>query len=257
MVNRKDCLGMAVASLAALTLMASAVQAQDQSEDAAFSSAEEQAIRELVRDYLMENPEVLVESLQIYQERQRVAAQERQQQRVSELQQALTEDADDPVIGNPDGDVVVVEFFDYRCPYCQRVASDINTIVKEDGNIRLVMKELPILGPASRYAAKAALAAAKQDKYEELHFALMEVEGQLDNLAVLRVAQSVGLDIEQLQQDMRDPEIDQLLRRTYELAQSLEINGTPAFVVGNRLIPGALDPQALRQLVAQQREQSS
>ncbi|MEM7225770.1 MAG: DsbA family protein [Pseudomonadota bacterium] len=247
-------LGLALAGALLLSLSAPAA-AQDAASD--FSPSEEQAIRDLVRDYLVEHPEVLVEALQVYQERQRAEAAERQREAVAAQKELLSEDTRSPAIGNLEGDVVIVEFFDYKCGYCRSVAEQVRASVKDDGNIRLVMKEFPILSAESRLAARAALAAAKQDRYEDYHFELMKVPGSLNKANLLKVAESIGMDPDQLEQDMQDPEIDAELRRTYDLARALQINGTPAFVIGDQVIPGAVDMQTLRNMVAEQRAKSS
>ena len=243
--------------LAAIMAFSLAPEARAQDDAERFSPDQEQAIRELVREYLVNNPEVLVEALQIYQERQRTAAAEQQRLAVQAQQELLLNDEDSPEVGNPDGDVVVVEFFDYRCGYCRSVAGKLREAVKQDGGIRLIMKEFPILSTESRMAARAALAAARQDLYEEFHFALMQTPGQVNEAYVLKVAESVGLDVDQLKADMKDPEINVALRRTYDLARELSINGTPAFVIGDQVIPGAIDMDTLRGLVAEQRSKSS
>jgi len=237
-------------------LMAAPVRAQDD-QASNFSPAEEDAIRQLVRDYLLTNPEVLMEAAQIYRERQQELQQKQASQTLVMRREELDRDPDSPVIGNPDGDVVVVEFFDYRCPYCVRVAEDLREVVEDDGNIRLVMKEFPILGPESMVAARMALAAEKQGKYEELHFAMMTVSGKLTEDKAFKIAEKIDLDMDQLRRDMEAPEIDAMLQRNFALAQALQINGTPAFVIGDEVVRGAIDMRALRQIVGQTRANSS
>lgn len=232
-------------------------QAQDSSPQSRFDPADTAAIEAIVRDYLLANPEVLIEAIQVFDARQKLAAQEQQRLAVAARQNDLAADPDSPVLGNPEGDVLIVEFFDYRCPYCKRVADDLRETVREDGNIRLVMKEFPILGPESVYAARAALAAHKQGKYEDFHFALMEDKGQLSEESVLAVADSVGLDVKQLRRDMLGSDVDTALRKTFDLAEALDIGGTPAFVIGDEIYPGALSIEALREAVAQVRAESS
>ena len=216
-----------------------------------------EAIQELVREYLLQNPEVIVEALEIYQQRQRLAEAERQHAALLAAQESLKNDPASPVLGNPDGDITVVEFFDYRCPYCRQVAGALQELVAEDPNIRLVMKEYPILSEESVNAARAALAAVRQDGYERFHFALMERGGSMTQAEVTRVARSVGLDVEQLLRDMRSPEIEAALRRNYALAESIGVTGTPAMVIGTTLVPGAVDLNRLRALVAEARAQAS
>ena len=243
--------------VAATLLAAGPALAQEQTKAAEFDPAQESAIRKIVRDYLVTHPEVLIEALQVYQTREKAAAAERKRAALKAHSGALNGSPDDPVIGNPEGDVVVVEFFDYRCPYCVKVAEPLREAVKADGNIRLVMKEFPILGPDSQFAARAALASARQGLYESFHFALMSVHGKLDQTAVMTMARGVGLDVEQLKRDMQSPEIDAILRRNFQLAEILEITGTPAFVIGDEIVPGAIDMQTLKAKVAEARNESS
>jgi protein-disulfide isomerase len=246
----------AALSLAALLAAGTAV-AQGQTKPAEFDPAQESAIRKIVRDYLVAHPEVLIEALQVYQTREKAAAAERKREALKAHDSALNGNPDDPVVGNPQGDVVVVEFFDYRCPYCHKVAGPLREAIRADGNIRLVMKEFPILGPDSQFAARAALASVQQGLYEPFHFALMAAKGNLDQKAVMTVARQVGLNLERLQSDMQSPEIDAILRRNFQLAEILEISGTPAFVIGDEIVPGALDMQSLKDMVAKVRSKSS
>ncbi len=231
--------------------------AQEQSHPGGFGPDQVQGIEQIIRDYLIQHPEVLIQSLTAHQNRQRVAEEQRRQQAVIDQRTALTEDPDTPVIGNPDGDVTIVEFFDYRCQYCRRVVDSLRKVVEEDGKIRLVMKEFPILGPQSIQAARAALASVKQGKYEEFHFALMTEPGDMSDPHIRRVASDVGLDVGRLLRDMRSEEVDAMIRRNHELARALAINGTPAFVIGDTLAPGALDLKRLQRLVAQARAKQS
>ena len=246
-----------IALLAAALGLTAPALAQEQSRPDVLSPDEVSAIEGVVRDYLLANPEVLVDALKVYQERQRLAEQQRRDQALVAHRNALREDPDSPVLGNPDGDVVIVEFFDYRCPYCRRVADNIRTAVEEDGNIRLVMKEFPILGPQSQRAARAALATVNQDKYLEFHFALMNNPGDMSDQHIWNVAEEVGVDVDQLKEDMQAREINRMLRRNFELAETLDINGTPAFVIGDTLVPGVIDLNRIRELVAQARAKSS
>jgi len=151
--------------------------------------------------------------------------------------------------------VTIVEFFDYQCPYCKRVFPAVQTLLKTDGNIRYVFKEFPILGPQSVVAARAALAAWKldRDRYVPFHTALMQSRGRLSERKILDVAAEIGLDVERLRAAMADPGIDKVLARNAELARALDINGTPAFVIGEKVVPGAVDLETLTALVSQAR----
>lgn len=246
----------ALAAVALLALPLTA-EAQQSSAPSPFDPAQEQAIRDLVRNYLIDNPEVLVEALTVYRQRQEVAAKERQQESLVRVRASLNQDPDSPVIGNPEGDVVLVEFFDYNCPYCRRAADDLLEVVAKDAGIRVVMKEFPILGPGSQFAARAALAAALQGRYEAFHFALMQAPGKKEEGLVMAVARDLGLDLERLRNDMQAPAIEAALRRNFELAETLEINGTPAFVIGDEIFPGAVDKDTLLKKVAETRAKAS
>ncbi len=243
--------------LAACLLVSTPLESQQQSIASGFEPAQEQAIRDIVRDYLIAHPEILIEALTKYQEQQRLAADERRRKSLKALRADLTEDPDSPVLGNTNGDVVLVEFFDYRCPYCRTVAEPLRKAITSDGNVRLVMKEFPILGPESVAAARAALAAARQGRYEEFHFALMATKGQINEATVMTVARQVGIDIDRLKIDMGSAEISAMLDRNMRLAQALDIGGTPAFVIGDELVPGAIELEQLEQKIAEARAKSS
>ena len=213
----------------------------------------QEAIESIVREYLLSHPEVIMESIRRAQERDKEAAKTQSRQAVQANQQALFQDPESPLAGNPAGDVTIVEFFDYRCPYCRRMEPLLKTLLAEDRGIRLVYKELPILGPESVAASRAALAARGQGKYREAHDLLIGASGPFtpDTLATLLAG--VGVDGERLRADMEAPEIAALLRRELALAEALGIDGTPAFVVGGELVIGAMDIAVLRDLVSKAR----
>jgi protein-disulfide isomerase len=150
-----------------------------------------------------------------------------------------------PVAGNPKGDVTIVEFMDYNCGYCKRSLPDVMKLVESDKNLRVVIKEFPILGPTSITASRAALAAGKQGKYKELHVALMSHKGALSDEAIFELAKSAGLDVDKLKADMEDKTIAARIEQNHQLASMLGIDGTPAFVIDQQLIPGALGYEAL------------
>jgi protein-disulfide isomerase len=219
-----------------------------------FTPEQEKAIRDIVREYLVNNPEVLIEAIESLQEKQQAAEKDMRQKALAQNRAELERDPASPVAGNPKGDVTVVEFFDYRCPYCKSVSERLFNVVKADGKVRYVFKEFPILGPESVFAAKAALAAAKQGKYVEFHKALMAARGGLDQNAVMATAKSVGLDVDRLREDMDGSDIARSLERNLQLARSLKIDGTPAFVIGDRLIPGAVSTEALKSTIEEIRK---
>jgi len=210
-------------------------------------------IERIVRDYLREHPEVVIEAFEAYKKKREAAEQAAIAAALKEHRQEIERDADAPVGGNPAGDVTVVEFFDYRCGVCKQVHPMIAELIKSDGKIRQVYKEWPILGPPSIYAARAALASRAQDKYLAFHDAMMTAEGDLSPQAVMAIAKKVGLDTDRLGRDMRDGRIATMLERNFKLADALRINGTPSFVIGDTLIRGARDLDTLRKLVADAR----
>ncbi len=172
----------------------------------------ESRVKELVLEAIRENPEIVMEAVAILEQRQAQAQELSQAQVLNDQRDLIENDPNAPVLGNPEGDVTVVEFFDYNCPYCRRVKPEVRALIEEDPNIRLVYREWPILGDGSVFAAKAALAARKQDKYEEFHWAMMGLEGRAEEASVLRVAEEIGLDIAQLRKDMEAPRSKSTLR---------------------------------------------
>ena len=166
----------------------------------------------------------------------------------------LERDPNAPVLGNPDGDVTVVEFFDYNCPYCKRAMAEVQGLLEADRNVRLVYREWPILSEGSVFAAKAALAAREQGQYEEFHWALMGMQGRAEEASVLRVAEEIGLDVEQLRADMDAPEVEEHIATSMRLTQALGFNGTPSFVIGETLVPGFVDEEQLRSVVEETRD---
>lgn len=212
------------------------------------------ALGKSIREYLMANPEVLVEAMQELEKKQDSQRDAVAQKGVSENQAELYRDPDSPVAGNPNGDVTIVEFNDYQCPYCKKAHLAMKSVVGADGKVRVVYKDLPILGDASKIAAQAALASVKQGKHQALHNALMEFGGKLDRDKILEIAVGVGLDRAQLEKDMEDPKIKEIIERNLSLASSLGVRGTPAFVIGKQFVPGAVDAAALKQLIADARK---
>ncbi len=237
--------------LSAVLLLGFLAAPSARAEDAA--PADQAAFEARVRAYLLEHPEVIVEALQELERRQKAEAEMQQRQAIAQHREGLIAAADDPVAGNPDGAVTVVEFFDYRCPYCKSIANDMLETLQAEGDVRIVFKEFPILGPDSQTAAKAALAASLQGKYLPYHQAMMAHKGTLDRAAILSIAADVGLDVVRLEQDMEGPDVATVIARNLALADALDIGGTPAFVIGDTLVPGAVDMKTLRDLVAKAR----
>lgn len=214
----------------------------------------DERIKELALQAIRENPQIIMEALQILEAEQAAAQTLAQADVLNNQHQLLERDPNAPVLGNPDGDVTVVEFFDYNCPYFRRAMAEIQGLLDGDDNARLVYREWPILGEGSVFAAKAALAAREQDKYEEFHWALMGLKERAEETSVMRIAEEIGLDIDRLRTDMDTPEIQEHIDTSMGLAQALRFNGTPSFVIGNNLVPGFVEEVQLRTLVEEVRE---
>ena len=213
------------------------------------------AFGEQVRAYLLAHPEVIFEAAQLYQQKQQAAQAEVVKQTLASKADEILRDPMAPVSGNESGDVTLVEFFDYNCKYCRAVAPTIADVLASDTGLRLVYKEFPILGDGSAGAARVALAAAGQDqgKYRKLHEALMRTSGSVTEATALEAASAVGLDMDRLRRDIADPALAAAIARNQALAAELGINGTPGFVIGQEIVPGAVDRGALEGLIAKAR----
>ena len=204
-------------------------------------SMDQQRVERTVRDYLTKNPEVLVEMTNELDKRQAAEKEAQQTKTISDNADAIFRSPVSHVAGNPNGDVSVVEFFDYNCPFCRHALHDVVKLIDDDGKVRLVLKELPILSDDSVAAAKLALASNKQGKYFEMHQKLLSEPGKADKAKALRIAKDLGLDVDQLQKDADDPDIKKALDEAKDLAQKLGLQGTPMFLIGDRTISGAPD----------------
>jgi protein-disulfide isomerase len=220
---------------------------------------EKAEVRELVRETILKQPEIILEALQLLELKKQAATKQRVEDTLTIQAKDIYFHPDDPVGGNPDGDVTLVEFFDYRCGYCKRVHDTVLKLVEEDGNIRYVYKEFPILGPESIFAAKAALASKYQDKYVSFSDQLMRNRGKYTKEKVFKIAEQTGLDINQLQNDMEkhDGAIHTIFQRNYALAQQLDITGTPGFIIGNTIVRGAAGFDQLKAAVDNERSLKS
>ena len=217
---------------------------------AVAQSLSEDDIKELALEAIRENPQIIMEAIAILEE-QRAEAQVAAQAETLQTQRAFLEnDPNAPVLGNPEGDTVVVEFFDYNCPYCKRAASNVKALIAADEDLRIVYREWPILGEASVFAARAALASRNQGKYEEMHWGLMELRGRAEESSVLALARSIGVDVDQLLDDMQSDAVSGHIAASDQLAKNLGFTGTPAFVIGDALVPGAVPLADLQQYVA-------
>jgi protein-disulfide isomerase len=214
----------------------------------------EARIKELVLEAIRENPQIVLEAVEILRQQDAEAQAQAQVNILTDQRDLIENDPNAPVLGNPDGDVTVVEFFDYNCPYCRRAMPVVQELLELDPNVRLVYREWPILGEGSVFAARAALASRNQGKYEEFHWAMMGMNGRAEEASVLRIAREIGLDIDQLKADMDAPEVDEHIETTMRLTQALGFSGTPSFVIGENLVPGLVGVGELLDLVEETRE---
>jgi protein-disulfide isomerase len=236
------------ACAAALLALAPAALAEG-----SFNDGQKKEIGEIVRQYLLENPEVLLDVSRALEAKQQ---DQEQEQRASVLQSnadQIFRSPADYVAGNPKGDVTLVEFFDYNCGWCKKGLPEVVNLIEKDKNLRVVLKEFPIFGGDSDYAAMAALAAKKQNKYWELHQAMLSHEGKVTKASVDEIAAKLGIDVAKLKEDMKDPVIAKELADTHALAQSLAINGTPAFIIDDKVSPGYLPADGLTAMIEQVR----
>lgn len=213
---------------------------------------DEARVKELVLETIRENPEIVMEALTELQAREQQAQADAAAAILGEHRALLEEGA--PVSGNPEGDVTVIEFFDYNCPYCKRAAGEVAALIEADPNVRVIYREWPILGEGSVFAARAALAAREQDAYDAFHNAMMEFPGRADEDTVMTVAELVGLDLDQLREDMKDPAIAEHIAGSMEFTRALGLSGTPSFVIGDALVPGYVDADELQRMVDEARE---
>ena len=212
---------------------------------------------EFIADYLRQNPEILLEVSDILRAKQAALQQEVGALALNAHREQIERHPMTPVTGNADGDVTLVEFFDYNCGYCKRVFAYMKDIERDDPNLRIVWKEFPILGPVSRFAAQAAMAADRQGKYIEFHRAMMSGGRLVSEDQVLKIAAKTGLDVERLKRDMQDPAISAYIDETLQLANTLGITGTPGFVVGDEIIAGAISEDEMKRVIEFTRQNGS
>lgn len=216
----------------------------------ALTPAQTDQINKLIHDYFMNNPKALIDAI----EHAEASVKQDEQGQAKELLQShreeLEQDPTSPVLGNAKGDVTIVEFFDYRCPYCKASAPLIADLLAQDKKIRLVLKDFPILGKDSVFASRVALVAQKHGKYAEFYKAMFALKTPVNNDTTLDVAKSLGFDPAQVKKEMEASEIDTIIKHNYDLAKAINAEGTPAFVIGDTLSPGALTLDGLKTQIA-------
>ena len=242
--------------LAATALLATLAQPAAALDLAAMSAADKDAFGAAVRDYLMENPEVLVEAINVLESRQQAAEAQNDLQLVQTNADDIFRFAGDWVGGNPEGDVTMVEFIDYKCSYCKKAYEAVDAVLAKDSNIRFVVKEFPILSDQSVLAARFAVAARQvggDSAYEKAHEALMGFRGDITLESLSRLATEIGLTPETVQAQMNSEAVSAVLRANAQLAERMGIAGTPAFVVGSQLLRGYAPAETMAQIIAQER----
>ena len=226
---------------------APAPQKSEAPASSAFTPAQRKELESIIKDILLNNPEIMLEVQNALEAKMDKIQAERMAGAIKEHATELFRPANSPIAGNVKGDVPVIEFFDYNCGYCKKAFSDVARLVEKDKKVRLILKEFPILAKGSEEAAKVALAAKMQGKYWEFHRAMLETQGQANEASALRVAEKLGLDMARLKKDMASPEVKKEIDDTRQLANKMGIQGTPHFIVGDRIIPGA--PENLTELL--------
>jgi protein-disulfide isomerase len=224
-----------------------------------MTEAEREAFRAEVRAYLLDNPEVIMEAVAVLEEREAAAQEAADREMVKAHAEEIFDDGYSWVGGNPDGDVTLVEFIDYRCGYCRRAHDEVNELVENDGDIRLVIKEFPILGPDSLASSRFAIATkqvAGDEAYHAAKEALIRMTGEVNEVTLTRLAESLGLDADEILLQMQSPDVDEVIARTRALAQRLGISGTPTFVLPDRMVRGYVPLENMREIVADVREAS-
>ena len=226
---------------------------------AAFTDAEKQELGPVIREYLLAHPEVLQEAISVLEARDQAATADARAKAAGKLKPLLENSPRGVVVGNPKGDVTLVEFFDYNCSYCRRALSDLQALIKQDPKLRVVLKEFPVLGPGSVEAAQVAVAVriVAPEKYLAFHEALLHMRGQADRAKALAAAKEVGIDTDLLQKQATSPELNATLDESMQMAEALGLNGTPSYVVGDQVMVGALGVDKLKAAIADARQASS
>ena len=224
-----------------------------------FSEPQRGEIEKIIKDYLLKHPEVLQEAMGELEKKQALAESEKARSAIKNHSEALFNSPRQVTLGNPQGDVTFVEFFDYNCGYCKRALSDMMELMGKDGKLKVVLKEFPVLGPSSVEAAQVAVAVRMQDrtgkKYLEFHQKLLSGRGQVDKAKALATAKEIGLDMARLDKDLKSDEIGRTLEESMKLAEALGLNGTPSYVIGNDVVIGAVGLATLGQKIEAARKQ--
>jgi len=240
-------------SLAAACAVMMTLAAAPSSNADEFSPSQRGEVERIIREYLIAHPEVLQDAMNELDKRQTAAQNEKHKSAIKQYSEALFSSPRQVVLGNPDGNVTFVEFFDYNCGYCKRAMDDMLALLKDDSNLKVVLKEFPVLGPGSMEAAQVAVAVRMQDKtgkkYLEFHQKMLGGRGEANKARALTVAKDIGLDMARLDKDIASPEVKATLQESFKLAEALGLNGTPSYVIGDNVVVGAVGLEALKEKV--------
>ena len=221
-----------------------------------MTDAQKEEIQAIVKDYIMSNPQVILDAVEQYRMEQEKMMEKNAQESLGSYKEYFARE-DITIAGNPEGDVTIVEFFDYNCGYCRKAFEDVVKIIEADPNVRVVLQEMPILSPSSKTMAQIALAAHAQGKYFEMHTALMDHKGNQSNETFFKLAESIGLDIEQLKKDMESEKVLAAIGKSGDMARTLGIRGTPGFIIGDEIYPGYIGLDAMKKAVADARKKNA
>ncbi len=219
-----------------------------------FTAEQKTEIGNVIKSYLIENPELVYQALQQFQQNQQAKEAAGAEVIIKQKWSELTAKGL-PSVGNPDGDVTVVEFFDYNCGYCKRALEDINTVLEQDKNVRFIFKEYPILGPSSEVAARWAEAAHRQGKYFEFHQAVMHSMNPLNEENLEKIGKDVGLDVEKLKTDANSAEVRTSVTDSRNLGMSMHVQGTPGFIINGKFYGGYLGPEGFKRAIDEARKE--
>ena len=212
-----------------------------------FNIEQKNEIKKMIRNYILEYPEIIPEAVEVLRSRQNIS-------RIKDSQNLLYNDGYSFVAGNKNGDVTLVEFYDYNCGYCKQVPDVLARLIEEDKNLKVIFKELPILAETSQFASVAAMASMQQGKFSKFHSAMLKNKRALTEDLILKIATDSGIDEAQLLIDMEDPKIEENIMKTKYLVQNIGISGTPGFVIGNQIIPGFIPYEKLKAIITKERE---
>lgn len=239
-------IGLAVLSLSLMLSLVITSQAK-----AGLSGTDKKDVEDIVRTLLLEKePDLIIKAAEEMQRRAEKINTEKGSAAIKSYSKYLHNDKDTPIIGNKNGDVSVVEFFDYQCGYCKVVVPALTKLIKNDRNVKVVLKEYPILGAGSLYASRAALASIKQNKYFKFHEALMGSKKRLNEKRIMSIAKKIGLNTKQLAKDMNDPLIQKMIDKNLLLGKKIGARGTPSFIIGKKLLPGAVPLEQIQKAIA-------